>query len=80
MSTQWCIKTYYLPPLIIRILSGCIPPGPGLVGVPLLAPGGPGAGPAPAGGGGKPPLGGKGGILPAAPGGPLGGNGVAPGW
>lgn len=58
-----------------------MPPGPALLGGPLVAPGGPAcAGPAPGGGGGpKLPPGGKGGMLAAEPGGPLGGNGGTPG-
>ena len=75
-----CHGTDHLPPVIIRILSGCMPPGTALFGVPLLAPGGPaGGGPPPGGGGPKLPPGGNGGTLP--PGGPLGGNGGGtPGW
>lgn len=69
----------HLPPLIIRILSGCIPPGPALLGDPLLAPGGPACtGPAADEGGPKLPPGGKGGTLPGGPGGPLGGKGGTP--
>lgn len=57
-----------------------MPPGPALLGAPVFAPGGPPcAGPLPDGGGPKLPPGGKEGMLPAEPGGPLGGNGGTPG-